>query len=596
MRRQAGLAAFALIAACGRIGFEGRAGGDAVDGDGMIDAPPAVGKVSLGPGADARRIIAPEGSLQRLYVVLGDNHMMTSADGGVTFTECGRLPGYVVDVIGTPAGAVYVSGGSGVFQSLDRCASFSDTGLNGYTGSIQVDGATLLAGQAAGLSRRTGTTWSPVASPATGRFVSDLYVSPTVYLAGSDNGISRSTNGANWALSNTGLQNVDIKQIAGAPGRIYVTTGDGVHVSTDDGVTWARVYNNYSDVIAADPGDSQFVAHWWYGGLIVSANGGTSWSTDARTPPMSRSRVNDILFDPAGSGRVIVATSRGLFAAPDHALALAQISDLDAWTVWSVARASASGNVFYGTTTGILRESASGRTLLDPGGPDYSTAFRVIAPGDGSTIYATGRALVTSTDQGDSFTEAYSPGIEDGYLTIDVTSTGSRTYVTTHGRAGVSTGGAWTFRTLGAVRWTNGVLAVGDTTLVATEMGVYATVDNGLTYALIPGMSRDTYALVTLADGSVLAGTDRGIYRAATPGGTWTAHALLSTTVTSLLVIGTTIVAGENDRVSYSTDGGLTFNQLPGFTGHSPQALAADPSGGVLIGTSGYGLHRVELP
>lgn len=251
------------------------------------------------------------------------------------------------------------------------------------------------------------------------------------------------------ALSNTGLQSVLIQDIAGVPGRIYVTTTDGVHVSVDDGVTWTRRYTNYSDVIAVDPGDPQFVAHWWYGGLIVSADGGMTWSADARTPAMSRSRIQDILFDPAGSGRVIIATARGLFAAPDHALALAQVSDLDAWTVSSIARASGTGTIFYGTPTGILRETPAGRTLLDPGGPDYSTVLRVSAPGDGATIYATGRALVTSTNHGDSFAEAYVPEPADGYITIAVAHDGARTYLTTDGRVGVSTGGAWTFRALG---------------------------------------------------------------------------------------------------------------------------------------------------
>jgi len=587
------VAALLIAAGCGRIGFD--ASGDSPT-DARGDAQPAAGKVALPQGGDVRKVIAPEGSFQRLYILSGDNHLMTSADGGATFTDCGRVPNRVLDLVGTAGGDVYAAGSAGVYESHDRCASFQNAGLDKYVASISIDGARLLAGTGDGLWRRTGTTWTQVASPTTGRLVNDTHVG-AVYLALSDNGISRSTDGTTWALSNTGLQSLDVHHLDTAGGRYYVTTSDGVHVSTDAGASWLRVFDNYGETIGVDPGDPQFVAHWWYGGLIVSSDGGGTWSLDARTPPLARSYINDIQFEPNGSGRVLVATSRGLFLAADHGLAFAPVGDLDAWTVRSVARSAVTGATFYGTTTGILRETSAGFTLLDPGGPDYSAAFRVIATGDGATIHATGRALMSSTDQGDSFSSSYEPGLADGYLTIDVaTNESSRLVLSTNGRAGVFDGGVWTFQTLGTARWTTQLLVTPTAILVATQLGVHASSDGGVTYALTPGLTRDTYALIQLADGSVLAGTDRGIYRATTPGGAWTLHSLDGITVTALIQVGTTVAAGDNDRVSYSTDGGATFTPVPGFTGHSPVTFAAEPDGTLLVGTSGYGLHRVHLP
>lgn len=120
--------------------------------------------------------------------------------------------------------------------------------------------------------------------------------------------------------------------------------------------------------------------------------------------------------------------------------------------------------------------------------------------------------------------------------------------------------------------------------------------DSGLSYVLTPGLTLGIKALALLADGSVLAATDSGIYRAASPGGTWTIRALPGVTVAALLVVGSTIFAAEIERVSYSLDGAQTFSEVPDFTGTAPRALAADPDGGVLVGTSGHGLHRIALP
>ncbi|MDB4953032.1 MAG: hypothetical protein JWO36_601 [Myxococcales bacterium] len=576
-----------LATACGRVGFDDQHG---------PDAGTVFGHVALAAGGDARRVVAASPSLDVLFALFGDNRIVRSIDRGATFTDCGPISDVVNDLVAKQDGSVYVAAAGDVFESHDDCATFSANGLGSYWTAIAADGSDLWAGTAPGLRRRRLGTWQPIVIPLSAAVVTKILVGAS-YLVATNRGIVRSVDGITWVTANTGLAGLEVLDLASVPGRVYAATNAGLHVSLDGGVSWSRLSNEWGDVVAADPGDPAVVGRWWYSGFATTTDAGTNWSLDVRSPEMDRSRISDVLFDPAGSGAMIVATGRGLFIADHVGLPFRQLGALDAWTIHALVVSN--GDQFLGTSAGLLRSSDGVTyTVHDPGSPVHSLVRNVLAPAERpGTVYAAGLSLARSDDRGDHFSDAYVPTLSDGYVVRDVVSTGGVLFASTDARVLSSPDGlTWSARGL-AAQWTTRIFAIAGTPvrlLVATDAGVLYSSDGGTTFTST-NLPSESYAFAVLPEGTLVAGTLDGVYASPT-GATWQRRGLTGMSVRALAQVNGTLVATQIDRVSYSTDGGMTFSDVPGFTGRNPISLAVDPHGALLVGTSGYGLYRLTLP
>jgi len=145
-----------------------------------------------------------------------------------------------------------VSGTGGVYLSTNNGTSWTSasTGLVGTRVSALVAiGTSLFAGTDKGVSVSTnnGTTWD--ARGLTTALVSSFLVSGSNLFAGtSGHGIYLSTNnGANWNLARTGMPAATyVTSLAASGANLFAGAGDGVYISTNNGSSWSLINTGLS--------------------------------------------------------------------------------------------------------------------------------------------------------------------------------------------------------------------------------------------------------------------------------------------------------------------------------------------------------------
>ncbi len=126
------------------------------------------------------------------------------------------------------------------------------------------------------------------------------------------------------------------------PGLLYAASARGIYRSVNSGVAWARIYKSdideeafisvmkegeddpeemeipemrnisYIRKILLDPADRKILYAGTARGLLVSDNGGITWTHAGSTGLVSHN-IRDIAITPADSGHVYAATDRGIF-------------------------------------------------------------------------------------------------------------------------------------------------------------------------------------------------------------------------------------------------------------------------------------------
>ncbi|MBX5482482.1 MAG: hypothetical protein IRZ16_11700 [Myxococcaceae bacterium] len=294
----------------------------------------------------------------------------------------------------------------------------------------------------------------------------------------------------------------------GAPGELWIETNFGLVVSHDDGATWdwiceeAPGFTGHVDVLVTQDGR---VLAAGFDGLIVSDDGGCSWSKDPLFADLSPTEIEASPADPA---RLFVTTAR------------------------------------YQNTNGLFRSDDGGYTWtfthLRNAGLLFSSIR--IAPSNASRVYvsawwAVGTpevVLFRSDDGGDSFTEirltsalpagaftvwAVDPSDPDVVYASLVESSGEgNTRLLRSGDAGA------TFQTVFTGPAPLNGLSVsedGSTVFLGTDTGFYRSIDGGRTFSQLPAPTANASPLLDegtlyacasqLKDGFALArSADRG--------------------------------------------------------------------------------------
>lgn len=250
-----------------------------------------------------------------------DGGLITSTDNGTSWV---RVRSQGASSIATDGTSLYV-GGEGVFLSTDNGRNWKAVG-SGFPRylliySLLLDGKNILAVvQDSGiyLLAEGAEKWMPVNSGLSGksrRYIPSLVMCGADLFAGTEDGVYRSTDhGKTWGPANSGLAAARSKHVtclAVIGTSLFAgTEGGGVFVSTDGGTSWSSVSSGVVDPYVrsfAVSGTDLFVGTD-NGGVFLSRDTGKLWTTVGSGIPENPLHTVDTLIV---SGPYLLAGTRG---------------------------------------------------------------------------------------------------------------------------------------------------------------------------------------------------------------------------------------------------------------------------------------------
>jgi photosystem II stability/assembly factor-like uncharacterized protein len=313
---------------------------------------------------------------------------------------------------------------------------------------------------------------------------------------------SSSDGGATWA-SQAEMRGQSIRALAAAPSdakMVVAGTLEGVFRSMDGGVHWERISPKDNkeiheiESLAIDPADPETIYAGTWHLAWKTTDGGKSW-TSIKDGIIEDSDVFSILIDPRQPNVVYLSACSGIYKSTDGgAHFTGGVGVNRAQGIPTTARRtrvilqdpSHLDTVFAGTTEGLYRTDDAGKYWVQTTGSDVIVNDVYVDPADPRRVLlATDREGVLASDDGGS---SFLPS-NSGFSARQVTA---------------YSGDAQHPATLYA-----GV--VND----KESGGVFVSHTGGLSWSQLSGGldGHDVFSLTQAPDGSILAGTEHGMYR-----------------------------------------------------------------------------------
>jgi hypothetical protein len=397
------------------------------------------------------------------------------------------------------------------------------------------------------------------------------------------------------------------------PGRVVAATaGGGIWTSDDEGAHWEARTDGAADLamgsVVDDPsnanhliagtGEANQCGDCHPGaGILVSTDGGQTWSLQNPGSVFSGLDIAQVAIDPSNSNHEFAATTGGLFVTSNGGVSWAKPTDpsyapLDGSISAVVIDPTTPTTVYLGGGAGVVGKSITGgvqwaamKTGITAPGPPSLTAL-AIAPSTPSTLYASvgSQAAVRL------------------YKTIN----GGSSWVSV-GSAPDYTGGGYSYEgTSGGAEqgWYDNVLAIDPVNpnhVLAGGIALVQTNDGGATWSNVNGqpffgggtnkIHPDHHALVFRGDGRVWVGEDGGAYLY-TPSSGAVANANGNLNVTQFYfgfnAVSGTVLAGSQDNASARTSSGLTVPWTGIFSGDGgPSAITPNEAATQFIQANG---------
>jgi hypothetical protein len=381
------------------------------------------------------------------------------------------------------------------------------------------------------------------------------------------------------------------------PGRVVGgSAGGGIWTSDDNGASWTprsdASPNLAIGALAVDPsnanhliagtGEANQSADSFAGsGILVSTDGGTSWTPQNPSGVFSGKHIAQVAIDPSNPLHQFAATDGGLY------------STSDGGTTWAKPTSSSYG-ALDGNVTAVVIDPAAPKTVFFGGNLATGGSHTVAKSTDGGSTWAPADAGISAPGSGE--TPLVALAIARSSPSTMYASVGSETlpvafYKTTSRGTSWSkengtpdyTGQAYSYdpKFSSEQGWYDNVLAVDPANsehVIAGGIALVETKDGGASWTNVNGqpffgpaantIHPDQHALAFAADGTVWSGDDGGVYRYSPSGGT-VANANSTLDITQFYygfnAVGSTVLAGSQDNSSART----SSSSLSSWTGIS---------------------------
>ncbi|MGB3543323.1 T9SS type A sorting domain-containing protein [Rubrivirga sp.] len=387
-------------------------------------------------------------------------------------------------------------------------------------------------------------------------------------------------------------------------GRVFVgSRSTGVVRSLDGGDTWEAVGAGLDTMLvtALEVAPGRLLAGG-AGRVHSSDDGGTTWTSVSDGLPDAD--VSSLLV--TSTGRTLAATASGLYRLEVGASRWEEVTEgvsSSPTARYYALAALASGRLLASTYSVVYLSDDGGTTWRASDGPNMSGVYTLAEAGPGQVIAPTFDGGVwRSNDGGTTWASA-----NDGFLNTRVTSlaldgegrllagtqqarpaNASRWDPTSRRWESLTARGLTGFRVYAMTRTNAGTLLAG------TDSGLYLSTDGGASWTRSQDVTRTVYSVAETTAGTLLAGTfDQGVARSRDGGASWT---FVDTPEGRVRVVASapdgTVYAGLDNAsnravpggVLRSDDDGVTWSFVNSGFGFEPsrtQALAADRSGTV---------------
>ncbi|MFN8361748.1 MAG: T9SS type A sorting domain-containing protein [Candidatus Kapaibacterium sp.] len=392
---------------------------------------------------------------------------------------------------------------------------------------------------------------------------------------------------------------------------VYAGTSDsGVYISSNNGVTWRNTNTGLAvgaiNAIAISDSTIYVGTNGQNGGdggrIVVSPDNGKTWKA-----PIKLSQLKRVFSIVVQGANVFAATSDQILLSKDKGMTW-DWAGSGLTNLYSTQLTVSDTSLFaFNSNTGAFVSSNSGKSWAPAMNGLTDKNFYSCAASGNAIIVGTQSGVFLSTDRGVSCTK-----ISTSILTFPPSVLALKDSTILVGGSSASLlrsdnlGASWTDigRTLPD---TNGIRSIaihpsisGDI-IVGTNLGVYHSTDNGLTWKKsTSGIYGHRIAALTADNTGLYAGTDNqsaggSVYHSSDNGQTWTSFGsgLPLRQVTSLLKSGNTIIAGSKEEgslyVATDSDTTWTENYFPslGIT-----SLIKTDDGSIFACTNRYGIYR----
>ena len=440
-------------------------------------------------------------------------------------------------------------------------------------------------------------SWLQTQGPPGGNVMSLVVTSSGSLLAGTEEGIHRSTDGgASWKWVSATMTYRSTSALArDSSGAVFAGTGSGtIYKSTDDGVSWESFSSPHLGSIyglcCRDTATLWYSG--WGSGVFMTTDGGAHWQ--APDTGLTDKYVQSLFVGPGGFA--LVGTTTSVFRTTNGGMTWATaMNGLTSSSVYAFAQ-HPNGSVFAATSAGTFRSTNNGDTWTNV---DYAAARSILIDTAGVVVVGNNLGSIKRSTDGGTVWNSATAAQQQAVVTLALSPSGQM--FAGSGGMGVyrSTDGGitWSLRRDGLVATTvSALLRTPESTLYAATYGagLYKTTNGGSSWIPLPTVA-NAYLLTSLAaddSGKIVVGTwGYGLLRQAGADTSWQTMAYGHFYSIATSPGGVILAGNDGGKVLHSTDYGHTWS-MDSVTNQPVFCVAEGGDGYLYAGTFQKGFFR----